>query len=352
MERRARTTVNLDLMPDLGDVTMDQRIQILLTAYARHDYDWKVLGLDLLRCFEVEPGHPRGPEVAPRVLADFRREIGKRHPMTLEALRVLGDVLAARGEEREAERHYRSSLDLAERGSQPAERARDSLFLFLAGRGRLAEARKVFDRPKGRDYDDIVGWGRLGRLLEAAGQDDQAAREYRDALAAADAMLGPDHQLTMNLRTLLAMLLTRIEHPDAEAVQRGVVDDLERNNGPDSPSTLVARSNLASLVRALGRPDEAAELFRVIVDDHRRVLGLDHPGTVLTAANYANLLYDMDRRRESGQLFRELLPVAVRVLGPDHPATRRAREVSSSASGHDPSPVREKPAPTESQTNS
>lgn len=334
----ATASFTVDLMPDLGDVTVDERIGILRSRYERSERDRGagnsdtfVLGLNLLRCMEVTPTHPESVTVVSHVLGNYERTIGPKHPATHHAREVLAQVLDARGRPAEAEKSYRAALKASVKAtgarSDDATRIRRGYFLFLASHDRLDDALALHEEvTKGLDETETVaGQGRLADWLRAADRPQEAIAAYQAALQHAERVLGPDHVRTMNIRTLLAMLATEVDHPVAEEAQRGVVADLERVQGADSDGALVARSNLAKLVHSLGRDDEAALLYREVVADHHRVLGADHPGTIVTSANLANLLFDIDRDREAVTLFRELLPVADRVLGSDHPVTRAAR---------------------------
>lgn len=334
----ATASFTVDLMPDLGDVTIDERIRILRFRYDRSarelgtgHSDTFVLGLNLLRCMEVAPTHPESLTVVSTVLGNYERTKGRKHRATHLARKVLAQVLDARGRPAEAEKSYRAALKASAKvtgaRSDDATRIRRGYFLFLASHDRLDDALALHEEVvKGLDETETVAeQGCLADWLRAADRPQEAITAYQAALQGAERVLGPDHVQTMNIRTLLAMLATEVDHSVAEEAQRGVVADLERVQGPDSDGALVARSNLASLFHRLGRDDEAAVLYRDVVADHHRVLGADHPGTIVTSANFANLLFDLDRDREAVTLFRELLPVADRVLGADHPVTRAAR---------------------------
>ena len=61
----------------------------------------------------------------------------------------------------------------------------------------------------------------------------------------------------------------------------------ERVLGPDHPSTLQSRSNLATAYRAAGRLDEATSLHEQTLAARERVLGPDHPDTVASRNNLA-----------------------------------------------------------------
>ncbi|MFD1147167.1 tetratricopeptide repeat protein [Saccharothrix hoggarensis] len=316
--------------PDLAGATVDERVAALLSRYDSTPGQRTALGLSLVRCMEEAPDRPDSVPVLRRVLADFEDALGRTHPLHLEAAGALATALSAHGVTEEAERTYRTALWTAVgttgEHSDLSTRLRHGLFLFLARHDRLDEALELHRKVKVTDDVALVHRGRLARLLATAGRPLDAVAEYQAALREAEAALGRDHVRTINLRTLLAVLAIDHGHPVAEEAQRGVVADLERVQGPDSPGGLVARGALARLVGRLGRPDEAAAMFRDLVHDHRRVLGPQHPGTLVTAAEFGRLLLDLARDREAVALFRKLLPVAERVLG-DHPVTRAARAV-------------------------
>ena len=171
--------------------------------------------------------------------------------------------------------------------------------------------------------------GTLADLLRQAGHAQEALAAYRVALADAETIFGRDHVRTMNTRTLLAQLAIAERDPDAERLQRDVIADLERASGPDGAGVLVARSNLAKLLHALGRDDEAADLYRSVVAQHGarprpRPPGHDHhdgePGRPAA------------RRRPAGRGGRDLPPAGPghgTACSTDHPVTRAARRRSS-----------------------
>ena len=61
----------------------------------------------------------------------------------------------------------------------------------------------------------------------------------------------------------------------------------ERVLGPDHPSTLQSRNNLAVGYRVAGRLDEAITLHEQVLAARERVLGPDHPSTLQSRNNLA-----------------------------------------------------------------
>ncbi len=64
-----------------------------------------------------------------------------------------------------------------------------------------------------------------------------------------------------------------------------MLDDFLRVLGPEHPSTLTARANLAYWLGEAGQPAQAADQYRGLLDDRLRVLGPDHPSTHAARAN-------------------------------------------------------------------
>ena len=69
--------------------------------------------------------------------------------------------------------------------------------------------------------------------------------------------------------------------------------------GPNHPSTLTSRSNLALVLRDLGRLDEAEAEHRAVLETRTRVLGPDHPSTLNSRGNLALVLRDLGRLDEA-----------------------------------------------------
>ena len=96
--------------------------------------------------------------------------------------------------------------------------------------------------------------------------------------------------------------------------------------GPDHPSTLTARDNLASAYRDAGRVDEAIPLFEQNFEDRTRILGPRHPDTLTARDNLAGAYHDAGRLDEAIPLFEQNFEDRTRILGPRHPDTLTARD--------------------------
>ena len=101
--------------------------------------------------------------------------------------------------------------------------------------------------------------------------------------------------------------------------------------GPDHPSTLTSRDNLAGAYCDAGRLDEAITLYEQTLDDRTRILGPHHPDTLTSHNNLANAYHDAGRLDEAIALHQQNLKESTRILGPDHPDTLISRDNLASA---------------------
>ncbi|MFD5145641.1 tetratricopeptide repeat protein [Streptomyces sp. NPDC058401] len=167
---------------------------------------------------------------------------------------------------------------------------------------------------------------RLGESLGRAGQLAAAIHHTQQLTNTATRRLGPDHPSTLTCRSNLAVW--RGESGDTEGAAEATVHVLEealRVLGPDHYNTLTARSNLAALRARAGDPAGAAAAFGALLEDQLRLLGPDHAGTLSTRNNLALWLKEAGDTAGAAAAFAHLLEDYLRVLGPDHPHTLGTR---------------------------
>jgi tetratricopeptide (TPR) repeat protein len=117
----------------------------------------------------------------------------------------------------------------------------------------------------------------------------------------------------------------------AAALGAGLLADCEDIVGSDSSTTMTTRHNLAQVYQAMGRLDEAIELFTRTLADQERMLGRDHPDTLGSRNNLAAAYQAVGRLDEAIGLFTRTLADRERVLGPDHPYTLASRNFLAEA---------------------
>ncbi|MCX5123284.1 tetratricopeptide repeat protein [Streptomyces sp. NBC_00347] len=166
----------------------------------------------------------------------------------------------------------------------------------------------------------------LGESLGNSGQVSAAIHHFQLVTNTATQGLGPDHPSTLRSRSDLAAW--RGEAGDtvgaAEAATLLLVDQL-KVLGPDHPNTLIVRSNLALWRGKAGDAAGAVTAFADLLEDYLHVLGPDHPHTLIVRSNLAEWRGEAGDTAGAVTAFAALLEDYLHVLGPDHPHTLTAR---------------------------
>lgn len=94
----------------------------------------------------------------------------------------------------------------------------------------------------------------------------------------------------------------------ALVLAKDAVRRMEKIRGPNHPSTLSARSSLATLHTDAGRYDQSLAIHKGVMDLRVRRLGLDHPESQSTMGNIALILTYMGHYAQAQSIYDELLP--------------------------------------------
>ena len=139
--------------------------------------------------------------------------------------------------------------------------------------------------------------------------------------------LGPDHPSTLTARNNLAgAYQTAGRLDEAIPLYEQNLEDRTRILGPHHPDTLTARNNLAYAYHDAGRLNEAIPLHEQNLEDRTRILGPHHPDTLTARNNLANAYHDAGRLNEAIPLHEQTLEDRTRILGPHHPHTLISRD--------------------------
>ena len=138
--------------------------------------------------------------------------------------------------------------------------------------------------------------------------------------------LGPDHPSTLTARNNLAgAYQTAGRLNEAIPLYEQNLEDRTRILGPHHPDTLTARNNLAGAYQTAGRLNEAIPLYEQNLEDRTRILGPHHPDTLTARNNLANAYHDAGRLNEAIPLHEQNLEDRTRILSPHHPDTLNSR---------------------------
>ncbi|MFD4865235.1 tetratricopeptide repeat protein [Streptomyces sp. NPDC058412] len=166
----------------------------------------------------------------------------------------------------------------------------------------------------------------VGKSLGEAGQVNAAVEHFRRLTSTTAHHLGPDHPSTLAARHNLAHWQGRAGDPTgAAAALATLLEDRVRVLGPNHPDTLDTRHNLADCRGKAGDLAGAAAALATLLPDYLRVLGPDHPDTLTARHNLAYWQGEAGDPAGAAAAYAALLQDRVRVLGPHHPHTLDTR---------------------------
>jgi tetratricopeptide (TPR) repeat protein len=126
------------------------------------------------------------------------------------------------------------------------------------------------------------------------------------------------HPWTLELRRELATVLrARGRNEEASVEFHTALDACNRLLGSDDMQTLRTRHGLARVIRNLGRYSEAEQETRAVLDARIRVHGGHHEYTLSTKHELARVLVDLGRYNEAELEYRTVLKARAQLLGYD-----------------------------------
>jgi tetratricopeptide (TPR) repeat protein len=167
----------------------------------------------------------------------------------------------------------------------------------------------------------------LALVLDQHGEPDAALVLFEDAYEGFRAALGPDNPTTLRVQNNLGdfacryglrsgrrELLTR-----AETVLSAVLTARRRTLPPNHRDVLQSVNDLAVVLLANRRPDEAGPLLTEALAGRRKELGAGHPDTLQTVTNYAQFLRGKKRTAEAIGECEDALTAAKKAGMAEHP---------------------------------
>jgi tetratricopeptide (TPR) repeat protein len=228
------------------------------------------------------------------VLAEARRRLPARDPLTIATLNNLGVLRKAEGRYPEAVVYYRQTGRLLGRDRQARATLEHNLGGIAHARGRYAEAEPHARRAVALRAATLgtahPAWAAdvaaLAAVVEARGRFDEAALLYRRAQAVFRRRLGEASlEFGLGLAGLAAVEQQRGNAARARALYARALPTLGRLLGRHHPDVALTVNNLAVLERDERRLARAEALFRRAADSFGRALGPRHPHTALAGDN-------------------------------------------------------------------
>ena len=283
-------------------------------------------------------------ELARRALLLTARTCGQDHPETLTCRNNLAVILARRGKHAEAEPMQREVLARTT-AAVGAEHPVLAIHLFnlartLSDLKKHAEAeplaRQALDLNRklyGNEHPHIaIIECQLGAILRGLGRLPEAEAFHRHALEIRRRLFGDDHSLTRTSRDGLFVTLhdrgvaasNQRSHAEAEAQLREAAALGAQARGDADPAVGNTRANLAHVLKAQGKLEEAEPLFRQALEalSHSKADNPIHTRhRAFALVDYAVLLHGLGRLEEGERYLRQGVDLERQVLARD-PASR------------------------------
>lgn len=277
-------------------------------------------------------------EIDRHAFADRRKILGHDNRLTLSSHSAVARDLRGLG-------LYQESLDEARRVHNAFEAVggRENLFSLRAGMGFAVALRKAghyWDALQESEHllqrcQDYLGPDHMYTLLAATNlindrradgdlvSAEKLARETRDLCLESGAQVDLLYATLLNL----ASVLRAAGRPDAaapydEQARRGLIWIY----GDTHPFTLAANINYAADLAGCGRLGEAIQVGRETLARCRQGLGADHPDTLMAAANLAIDEAAVGDQATAGQRLAEVRQRYAQTLTLEHPEARSAAQ--------------------------
>lgn len=272
----------------------------------------------------------------PATAQNYDERAFRADELRMDALYVAGDYEGAAALLREM---LPKAVALFGEASREALSTETALANALSNLGRRAEAvahsRHVYDTALAQlgeyNIQTIRAAMALGVQLSQAGAPEEALPLVARAVQVAEQMLGPDDPTTITWRFNLAGVFFDLWYLDEALaefrkarVALAAKDDLRSQR-----TAAVAARQIARTLRNMDRRDEAVAAYAEALADYRRVYGPTHPDTADTMAEYGLAMWRAGQREALGPVVDELEAVTRTAYGDDSLPMAEVLELSA-----------------------
>jgi tetratricopeptide (TPR) repeat protein len=254
-----------------------------------------------------------------RALAIREQVCGSWHPDTAQVIYNLARLHFDLGQYAVCEVLYQQALairgrTLPQNDLSIALSLNSLAFMYYVWGIRYDEAEKLFERAL-PIFDQAIGMdhpktshclSNLALLYATQGKYSEAENLLLRVQAIRDKSLGPTHLDTArSLQNLAWLYIEQGKQEKYEQAKRLLEQSLEIREyllGSEHPQTAISLHHLALLCDAQEKYGEADQLYQRVLAIRRKMMGRDNPRVLLTEKQYATLLRKMGRREEAVQL--------------------------------------------------
>jgi serine/threonine protein kinase len=171
-----------------------------------------------------------------------------------------------------------------------------------------------------RPAAEAVARRAIGVTWRYRGDLEKAEKHVRRAAELAESSLGPGHELTLDIRNSLVVLLQQMDrNTEGVATQDAIVRGLEAALGPHHRRTIGARYNLAIYRAKSGDYATALKELERVHADRAVVVGADNAETLSTLSDIAEIHMHLGAPEKAVRIQEEMLSKLRGQVGDDHP---------------------------------
>ena len=264
----------------------------------------------------------------------YKREIGEKHPYTLEVLENLARSYVRLGV-------YNKALELHEelyvtRKEVLGKKHPDTLsalnglacsYFYSGDYNKVLELQnKLYNARKeilGESHPDTLNaLSNLSVFYSYLGYYDKAFELQDTVYTAQKEILGENHPDTLTTLYNLAKSYSDLGDYDKALETKSIVYSARKEIlGENHPDTLNALNNLVNSYSDLGDYNKAVELQNIVYNAQKEILGENHPDTLNALSNLANYYSDLGDYNKALELQNTVYTAQKEILGENHPDT-------------------------------
>lgn len=176
-----------------------------------------------------------------------------------------------------------------------------------------------------RHPDTLRSMHERGAMLSETGRASEAEPLLREALCGRLANHGIHHQDTLTTLSVLTSAIAKLGRRDL-ALESKLFQVRSEALGPLHPDTLNSLNSVGESLFSMGVPEKSADLCERILPAAEEICGPEHPSTLTIKFNLAMSKGALRQLGPATKLMTEVLATRRRVLPEGHPHTRKAEE--------------------------
>ena len=302
----------------------------------KHPYTLEVLE-NLARSYVRLGVYNKALELHEELYVTRKEVLGEKHPDTLSALNGLACSYFYSGDYNKVlelqNKLYNARKEILGESHPDTLNALSNLSVFYSYLGYYDKAFELQDTVYtaqkeilGENHPDtLTTLYNLAKSYSDLGDYDKALETKSIVYSARKEILGENHPDTLNaLNNLVNSYSDLGDYNKAVELQNIVYNAQKEILGENHPDTLNTLDNLSNSYSDLGDYDKALELQNTVYDAQKEILGENHPDTLFTLNNLVNSYSDLGNYNKAVELQNTVYNALKEILGENHPDTLSA----------------------------